>query len=155
MAVINSGISVDSIRSGLSSSQRGISSAAQTAKKVETVVLNQSKIRSSILSRSSTLRARRVENSKRQEIEEELEMGSIAQNNPGAIALRTIQTSTRGFLGRILDAIGYVALGWLFENLPTWIAMGTEFIQRIKKAGEIMNNIVGNMFKAVTSFGSV
>jgi murein DD-endopeptidase MepM/ murein hydrolase activator NlpD len=155
MAVISSGINVDTIRSSLSSSQRGISGAAQTAKKVETVILNQSKIRSSIFSRSSTLRARRLENSKRQQIEEELELGSIAQNNPAAIAFRSIQSSTKGFLGRILDAIGYITAGWLLENLPTWIAMGTEFIARIKKTGEIITNIFGNMYKAISSFGNI
>lgn len=155
MAVISSGINVDTIRSSLSSSQRGISGATQTAKKVETVILNQSKIKSSIFSRSSTLRARRLENSKRQQIEEELELGSIAQNNPAAIAFRSIQSSTKGFLGRILDAIGYVTAGWLLENLPTWIAMGTEFIARIKKTGEIINNIFGNMYKAISSFGNI
>ncbi len=155
MAVISSGINVDTIRSSLGSTQRGVDNATQTAKKVETIVLNQSRIQSSIFSRNSVLRARKLENSKRQQIEEELELGSIAQNNPGAVAFRSIQASTKGFLGRILDAIGYITAGWLLENLPTWIALGTEFVQRVQKTAEIMNNIFKNMYSAISSFGNI
>lgn len=45
--------------------------------------------------------------------------------------------------------------GWILENLPTWIAMGKEFIARMRKAGELIYSIPQTMWRILQNFGSL
>ena len=60
------------------------------------------------------------------------------------------RTSTRGFLGRILDFIGVLFIGWMVSTLPALIKGITSFLS---KAGNMLNalrNFTGGLTDAFT-----
>ena len=54
---------------------------------------------------------------------------------------KIISTSTRGFLGRILDFVGTILVGWAIINIPKIIKLAENLIKRLN-----------NFFKVVTGF---
>jgi hypothetical protein len=86
-------------------------------------------------------------------LEDELEASNIVVRPSGPIQM--IQSSTKGFLERILGFLAYLTAGWLMNNLPTWIAMGKEFIGRVKRTGELITGFLGNITNIFTGFGSL
>ena len=64
-------------------------------------------------------------------------------------AFRTITGSTKGFLGRVMDFVGTILVGWLVTNLPTIIKNARKLIARIQKATSYLNdwfNGIGEFF---------
>lgn len=74
------------------------------------------------------------------------------------VIFRPINAITKGaksFLGRILDFLGSLLLGWLTYNLPTIITMATELIARIQRMVTIFKSFLGNVLDTFTGFGKV
>jgi murein DD-endopeptidase MepM/ murein hydrolase activator NlpD len=104
--------------------------------------------------RGSILRSRRLEFSQRQAMEDKIEAGKLdVSTAQGAVTVA--QKGSGGFLGRILQAIAALGVGWLINNLPTWIVMGKEFIARIRKTGQIISGFVSNIVSLLRGFGNV
>jgi hypothetical protein len=118
---------------------------------INNAFLKKTKIRSEIFQRRQELNRRRLENESRREQEDVLEyskMSSISKT-PGLALART----GKSFLGRIMDFISNLAIGWLLYNLPTWIGMAKEFVGRVIKLGNIIGTIVSNASGIVISLG--
>lgn len=74
------------------------------------------------------------------------------------VIFRPINAITKGaksFLGRILDFLGSLLLGWLTYNLPSIISMATELIARIQRMVTIFKSFLGNVLDTFTGFGKV
>ena len=54
---------------------------------------------------------------------------------------KIISTSTRGFLGRILDFVGTILVGWAIVNIPKIVKLAENLIKRLN-----------NFFKVITGF---
>ena len=95
------------------------------------------------LSLSSTLFRRRREATLRREREDILEAGSIV----GAVKRtgKVVMNSTKGFLGRILDYVGSVLVGWAILNLPTIIKLASGLIERMQKYFGVLQGFVGGV----------
>ena len=52
---------------------------------------------------------------------------------------KIISSSTRGFLGRILDFVGTILVGWAIVNIPKIIKFAENLIKRLNKFFKIMN----------------
>jgi len=118
---------------------------------INNAFLKKTKIRSEIFQRRQELNRRRLENESRREQEDVLEyskMSSISKT-PGLALART----GKSFLGRIMDFISNLAIGWLLYNLPTWIGMAKEFAGRVIKLGNIIGTIVSSASGIVISLG--
>lgn len=151
---IQSPLGLQNISGGLVKTRKNVSASLTSANTIIKIIENRTKVSGEVFTRSSILRARRLEATRRQQMEDEIEVGKIdTTTSQGAAA--AAGKSSGGFLSRILTAIGALGIGWLLNNLPTWIAMGTEFIARIRRAGEILGGFVSNIVSLIRGFGNV
>lgn len=136
-------------------SKKRISQGAEGIKNIREVILKRTKVKREAFARTNLFRKRREENEKRMMLEDEIEAPrKVTMISKGPQELIE-KTGAGGFFNRILGFIGYLAAGWLMNNLPTWIAMGKEFIARIRKAGEILSGFFDNTIKLFTGVGNL
>jgi len=114
----------------------------KTVKKFQTILLNRTKVKKEIFQRKTILQNRRVENERRKQLEDELEAPNLVTRPRGPYQL--IAGSSKGFFDRLIGFLGYLTAGWIINNLPTWIAMGKEFIARTQQMGKILGNFIVN-----------
>ena len=90
---------------------------------------------------------KRREAVQRREQEDVVEAGKV-----GSVYRRTskvISGSTKGFLGRVMDFIGTIMVGWLVNNLPRIIKGAQQLIERIQNLINVLSswtNGLGNFF---------
>ncbi len=132
----------------------GFQSASKDATSIKTVLFKKTKVKREVIVSDNRLFKKRQENIKRKDAEELLESKKVGG---GAVmgVKNVIAESTKGFLGRIMDAIGGFVLGWLVYNLPNIIQMATDLIGRLKKAGTVLSNFVTGVTKIFTNSGRV
>ena len=135
-------------------SKKGVAQGREGIKNIGQVILKRTKVKREAFAQTNLFRKRREESEKRMMLEDELEAPRIAAIPTGAQQL-VEKTGVGGFFNRILGFLGYLAAGWLMNNLPTWIAMGKEFIARIQKAGEIVSGFFNNTIKLFTGVGNL
>ena len=84
----------------------------------------------------------------RKERESVVEAGQVG--NLVSSASRAISGSTKGFLGRVMDFVGTIVLGWVLTNLPTIIKSVSDLIGRIQRASRFLTG----WFDGITEFYS-
>ena len=91
----------------------------------------------------SNLFRKRREATLRREREDILEAGKVTGivRRTGKVAMN----STKGFLGRILDYVGTVLVGWSILNLPKIIKLVTDVTKRMQKYFGILQDFVGGV----------
>ena len=136
-----------------SAKTKGTPATASTLKNIQETLIKQGKVRKEILDRKKQFNNQRRENEKRRVLEDELEASNLVIRPSGPIQM--IQSSAKGFLERILGFLGYLTAGWLMNNLPTWIAMGKEFIGRVQRMGQLIGGFVTNITNIFTGFGNL
>jgi len=134
-------------------SKRKIFEAQNTIKSVSEVIEKRTKVKREVFTQTSIFKKRREENEKRKLLEDELEAPSVVVTPQGPEKLIEATGTARGFFDRILGFIGYLAAGWLMNSLPTWIAIGKEFIARVQKAGQIISGFFDNTIELFTNVG--
>lgn len=151
---IQSPLGIKGISQGIIETRKNVSVSVATANSITKLIESRTKVSGDIFRRGSILRARRLEASKRQEMEDEIEASKLnVSTAQGATVVA--QRGSGGFLGRIMQAIAALGIGWLLNNLPTWIAMGKEFIARIQRTGQILGGFVSNVISLLRGFGNV
>jgi murein DD-endopeptidase MepM/ murein hydrolase activator NlpD len=151
---IQSPLGIKGISQGITETRKNVSASVTTANSITKLIESRTKVSGDIFRRGSILRSRRLEASKRQEMEDEIEAGKLdVSTAQGAVTVA--QRGSGGFLGRIMQAIAALSVGWLINNLPTWIAMGKEFIARIQRTGQILGGFVSNVISLLRGFGNV
>ena len=63
--------------------------------------------------------------------------------------------STKGFLGRIMDFLGTLLIGWALINLPKIIKFAEDLIKRMQAFFGRMNQIVDGIFTILGGFGNM
>ena len=114
----------------------------KTVKKFQSILFNRTRVRKEIFQRKTILQNRRVENERRKQLEDELEAPNLVIKPRGPSKL--IAGSAKGFFDRLIGFLGYLTAGWIINNLPTWIAMGKEFIARTQQMGKILGGFITN-----------
>tara|TARA_B100000963_G_scaffold238907_1_gene208982 strand:- start:164 stop:1450 length:1287 start_codon:yes stop_codon:yes gene_type:complete len=96
-----------------------------------------------LISNDTLFFRKRQEIFRRKQREDELEAKNIAgkPNRQGNI----IQRSTKGLLGRILDFLGILLVGWAINNLPKIIKGIQGVIKRIQKVVDILKGFLKNI----------
>ena len=132
--------------------RKSIFDSQKSIQNINAALGRKTRIRSEIFKRRQELNRRRLENESRKEQEDVLEyskMSSISKTPQMAL-----QRSGKSFLGRIMDFISNMAIGWLLYNLPAWIGMATEFVKRITKLVGVIQGIVQSTAGIVISIGT-
>ena len=105
------------------------------------------------ISRSSILARRRAEATKRKDREDLLEASGVR----GVVrkTKNAVVRSTKGFLGRIMDFLATLLIGWGLVNLPKIIKFAEDLIKRMQTFFGRMNQIVTGIFGIMSGFGTL
>jgi murein DD-endopeptidase MepM/ murein hydrolase activator NlpD len=141
------------IRSGIKSIKDSFSGLRKNSENLNEVVLKKTKVKRESIARNYILSQRRKEEERRKNKEDLLEASSIG----GAVKrqAKVIASSAKGFLGRIMDFLGTLLVGWLLTNLPSIITMAQELIARIQRLYSIVTGFFDNTIKLFRGFGNL
>jgi murein DD-endopeptidase MepM/ murein hydrolase activator NlpD len=148
-----SNLNLTGISNSLSSSQKTISTANSTVERLTRTVQSNTKIKRELIDRSSIIRSRRDEASRRRELEDQLESSKVSQDTRSGLSFAS--KSELNPFGRLLGFLGFITAGWIMDNLPTWIFMGNEFIDRARRLGSYLPNMLSNLMNISQTFTSV
>ena len=150
---IASPLNLQQITTGVRSLGVAVTRAQVSANRSAGILVNRNKIKRKLVfgdRLSFDRRRERVRRRRQEDIIESSTIGGFIKNRGLALA-----NSTRGFLGRIMDFLGTLLVGWLLNNLPTIISMAQELMARIGRLVNILGGFVTNIGKSLQSFGKV
>ena len=126
-----------------------LESSKTLGKIVENNIVNKKRT----ISRSSILARRRAEATKRKDREDLLEASGVR----GVVrkTKNAVVRSTKGFLGRIMDFLATLLIGWGLVNLPKIIKFAEDLIKRMQTFFGRMNQIVTGIFGIMSGFGKL
>ena len=151
-ALRRSAINLDRIRRSLRNFGQGIKSAKIQSDEILKQTRERNRFKSSLINRDDKFFRLRQENIKRKNREDALEATTI--NGSTKLQGSILQKSSRGFLGRMLDFLGILLIGWSIRNLPRII----EGIEKLKKnitdAVGILTDFMGGVTDALLGIGA-
>ena len=145
--------SLINIRSSIKSVRSSFSGLKKKTGKLNNILLRKTKVKRESIARNYILSQRRQEGERRKNREDLIEASSI-----GGVFKRqatAIASSTKGFLGRIMDFLGTLLVGWLMYNLPSIITMAQELIARMQRLSTIVSGFFNNTVSIFRGFGNV
>jgi len=145
--------SINTISGSLQSTRSTLSTLEKSVNRISLIIATKTKVRTELVFKSRLLEDRRREATKRKQLEDQIEASKVSTDIKSG--LNVASSTGKGPLGRILSFLGYMGAGWILENLPTWIAMGKEFIARMRKAGELIYSIPQTMWRILQNFGTL
>ena len=150
---ISSPINVGNISKGVNSLKSGLGRVKTSAQGIKSILFKKTKVKQQAIAGKKILEKRRRENILRKDQEDLLEASGIKPtirrtNN-------VIVDSTKGFLGRLLDFVGTLFVGWLLYNLHTIIAMTKDLIIRIQTLFGALTGFIGNIFNVFGDIGHI
>ena len=150
-SLLKSSISIDSIRKSIDKFRQGIVKSNSTASDIVKTTNSNNVFSRKLISKDNEFFSRRREAVRRRQREDELEASSISgvTKRQGNVVSR----STKGFLGRILDFLGIVLIGWFINTLPKIIEKIKGFINLIRKVVGVLTGFVEGIGDFLTSFG--
>jgi len=131
--------STSRMKSVLSGMKLNLQKTTTTATKVRRTLARTTRIKTSALFRSKQLFNRKRANKRRRDAESQVEAAQITNLTPGSGVSKAIQ-SGGGFFGRLMKAVGFLAVGWLIQAGPALFRMGKEFVRRVRRVGTLAKN---------------
>ena len=148
---MRSNLNLDSIKRSLSGLSESIKTAKTNSDQISESVTKRNAAKRESLSMSSKLFARRRDNMRRRDKEDLIESGGVM----GAFKARAraVRNQTKGFLGRILDFLATVLIGWAVLNLPKIIKLAEGVMKRLSKFFDIVGGFVTSTVDFFTGLG--
>ena len=142
-----------SIRSSLSSFGKGLRSANESSRGIVKTV-NEGNVakRRSIFERSKLFLKRRqaVLRREQEDLVEATKVSSFVNRSPA----KKIASSTKGFLGRIMDFLGTIVVGWILLNLPRIIRGVEALIEKIQAVIKVLQEWYNKVVSWFTNFNA-
>ena len=151
-SLLKSSISINTIRDSAVSFNEGLSKSNTTAGSIVQKTNDNNNFKRRLIANDNQYFRKRQENVRRKAREDELEASTVQ-----GVAKKTgslTATSTRGFLGRILDFFGIVLLGWFINTLPKIIESIRGLINRIGKLTGLLTGFIGSISNFLVDFGT-
>jgi len=150
--LLRSSINLKAINESTRSFSEGMTKARLSSQKIAASLEESNRIKKKMISNDDTWFRKRRNAVKRKENESLMEAGSIG----GAVKRtgKALADSTKGFLGRIMDFVGVIMVGWLASNLPTIIKGATELMKKIQGVVDTCSNWFNGVVGIFTGFGS-
>lgn len=150
---ISSPINIQNVSGSIRSLKLGLNRAKQSAGSIKTAILNRTIFKRQAIAGKKVLQNRRTENIGRRDQEDILEATGISGvfKRAGSVATE----SAKGFLGRILDFITTMLVGWLLYNLPTILTMVKDLIKRVQSLFSLLQGFIFNVGKVFGDFGNI
>jgi hypothetical protein len=152
MAVASS-LNLTNVSSGLKSLRIGLDRVQNSTNNLRSVILNRTRVKREAITARINLNNKREENIRRRDQEDILESTGIK-----GIARRTgsiISDSSKGFLGRLLDFVSTLLVGWLLYNLPTILTAIKDLISRIQKLFGVLQGFMADITRIFFDFGNI
>ena len=149
---MRSTLNLNNIRRSLSGLSDSVKGAIKRSEQISDNIKDRNLAKKESISMSAEFFAKRRDNLRRKEKEDMLEAGSVMGilRSSG----KAIQRTTKGFLGRILDFVGTIILGWAILNLPKIIKVAQDLIKRMQLYFGILSKFVNDVASLFTSFGN-
>ena len=147
-----SSLGIDAIRKSITNLSEGLVSISKQSRELLKETRKSNILKRKLIRQDAEFFKRRRENALRKQREDELEASTIT-----GVTKRTgslIQKSTRGFLGRILDFIGILILGWALTNLPKIIKAFEKLFGLIKRVVGVFTGFIDGMKNFFTGLGT-
>ena len=138
--------STSRMKSVLSGMKVSLQKTTTTATKVRRTLAKTTRIKASAVFRSKQLFNRRRANTRRKNAESQVEAAQITNLTPGSAVSKSVK-SGGGFFGRLLKAVGFLAVGWLIQAGPALFRMGKEFVRRVRRVGTLAKNWFEGLIK--------
>ena len=154
-AALKSSISINSIRNSANNFLKGINRSQKEASEINEQTKKNNLFKKSLIRNDNSFFSKRRENVLRKEREDEIEASTLqgSTKRQGNI----IQRSTKGFLGRILDIVGIVIIGWfttkLLPILPKLSGLITLMIKLLsvgKKFTDVISTFIVEIEEGIT-----
>ena len=152
-SLLKSSISIKSISSTAAKFQKSLSSARSNASDIMKQTRETNIFKRTLIRKDNIFFRRRQENIRRKDREDELEASSVTGTSKRQGSM--LAKSTRGFLGRILDFLGILLLGWAATNLPKILMGINKLISNIRRVGGILGAFVNGVKDVVLGIGSM
>ena len=152
-SLLKSSISIKSMRDSVAKFNKGLNAAKKSAIEIVKNTKESNLFKRTLISKDNNFFRKRQENVRRKAREDEIEAVSLsgAVKQQGSILAK----STRGFLGRLLDFVGILLIGWAVVNLPKIIAALSGLIKLIQKVTKILGFFINSIKNIVAGIGSV
>ena len=145
-------IGIDSIRKSMGNLSEGLVSIGKQSSELLKQTRKSNQFKSKLISQDAEFFKKRRENVLRKQREDELEASTITGVTKRQGSL--VQKSTKGFLGRVLDFIGTLIIGWALINLPKIIAAFQKLFGFIKRVVGIFTGFIDGMKDFLSSIGT-
>ncbi len=151
-ALRKSAVSIDTIRKSVSGLSVGLINIGKQSRELLKQTRESNIFKSTLVRKDGEFFRKRRENILRKQREDELESSSVTgvAKKQGNL----IQKSTRGFLGRMIDFLGVLLLGWALTNLPIIIAKITLLFKLISRVVGILTGFLGNIKDVLVGIGT-
>ena len=152
-SLFKSSISIKSIGDSVQKFSKSLRGARKNADQAIKTIRQKNIFKRSLVRNDDLYFRKRQENIRRKDREDELEASSVqgVPKTQGTI----LGKSTRGFLGRILDFLGILLIGWAISNLPKIIQGIEGLIKRISSVTGILSLFVDGIKFVLGGIGSI
>ena len=152
-SLFKSSISIKSIGDSVQKFSKSLRGARRNADQAIKTIRQKNIFKRSLVRNDDLYFRKRQENIRRKDREDELEASSVqgAPKTQGTI----LGKSTRGFLGRMLDFLGILLIGWAISNLPKIIQGIEGLIKRISSVTGILSLFVDGIKFVLGGIGSI
>ena len=145
--------SIDNIRRSVTNLAQGLVSSAKAASDVQEQTRKNAIFKQTLIGKDNEFFKRRRENVLRKQREDELEETSV--NGVTKKTQELPQKSTRGFLGRILDFIATLLIGWALTTLPQIIKAFQKMFMLITKVVGVLSAFLKGVGLFFTGIGGI
>jgi len=152
-SLFKSSISIKSIGDSVQKFSKSLRGARKNADQAIKTIRQKNIFKRGLVRNDDLYFRKRQENIRRKDREDELEASSVqgAPKTQGTI----LGKSTRGFLGRILDFLGILLIGWAISNLPKIIQGIEGLIKRISSVTGILSLFVDGIKFVLGGIGTI
>ena len=153
MALFSLSKSRNSAFKSADSIDKRLSNTNKVARNIGTTLRNQTVFKKQSIAKRQNIYQKRLDGIRRKDQKDLFE----ASRSTGAIQRvgRVTTGSTKGFLGRILDSISTLLVGWTIINLPKIITLADTLGKRIGSMTGILSSFMNSTFAILQEFGTV
>jgi len=151
-SLLSSSINIKNISRSVNSFANAFTKSQRIASDIQKQTKDANDFKSKLVRNDDSYFRKRQENIQRKDREDEIESSTVggAIRRTGSV----VSKSTRGFLGRMLDFIGVLFVGWILNTLPNLNKSIVGFIKRASILVGSLGSLIDTITSSLFSFGS-
>jgi hypothetical protein len=152
-SLLKNSSSIDSIQKSINSFGKSLRVANSTSSIIIKQLSDGNRDKKAAILKKTELFQMRREAVRRREQEDIIESGKVTSlSSSYSRGSKLIASSTKGFLGRVMDFIGTIMVGWLINNLPNIIKGAQKLGERIQQVFDTLSTWKEGLFTYFSDF---